>query len=674
MKSLKFILSGLLIVPATLFFPFLNSARAASCNDVIFVFARGSGEALNDVSYQEFKTKIEENIPDDTLKYDFYELGSEMQGDYQYPAIAIGIDTVEHTITTIGAAAGAGGSYAFGESVKAGKEELSAYINSINTTCENTKFVLAGYSQGGLVVSTALQDIDSSKIIYAATLGDPKLYLPEGYGLFPNACRGENLSEYRTFVPDCRAYEGLLGKNDPYRPTSFSGKLGAWCNYLDIMCSRHFYIFDPLQGHISYISDGLYEKLAKIINNRLADTFPDKITKVEIDAPVHDVAVLIDSTGSMSGLIDQYKSEGIRLAQEAINSGGRIALYEYRDLDDPFEPVRHCGFDTCTIETFVEKINSITVSGGGDTLESAMSAALKALNTENWKPGATKSIVILTDAGYHQVDRDGTTPEQVIERSLEIDPVNFYIITTPSNIENYTSLAEATGGETFSSTDEIELSTTHILERPTAILNNAEYQGIIGDKLTFDASSSAATSKIIRYEWDLDGDGAFETSSENPIISKIYTAPVSGFVQVKVVDENNLSSTMSASISITEESPISASTITVESTIENGNDLTINYSTDAEKVFLILNDALLGELTEKTFTITDLDLTRENTISLVSYSANGERGETKSLTLGSEIQNNKNNPVKAPDSGIVKTTSNLDASGRQTHTYKRQDS
>ena len=85
MKSLKFILSGLLIVPATLFFPFLNSARAASCNDVIFVFARGSGEALNDVSYQEFKTKIEENIPDDTLKYDFYELGSEMQETTNIP-------------------------------------------------------------------------------------------------------------------------------------------------------------------------------------------------------------------------------------------------------------------------------------------------------------------------------------------------------------------------------------------------------------------------------------------------------------------------------------------------------------------------------------------------------------------------------------------------------------
>lgn len=679
MKTFKFIISGLLIVPSTLFLQQFNPVKAADCNDVDFVFARGSGEPLNAGSYQEFKTKIEENISGSSLKYSFYELGSSAQGGHQYPAVTIGFDTFENAITTIGAKVSAGASYSFGDSINSGKEELISYINSINSSCKNTKFVIAGYSQGGLVISNAIKNIDSSKIIYAATLGDPKLYLPEGSGDNPDACHGKNLSNYRAYVPDCRAYEGVLGQINPYEPSGYNGKLGAWCNYFDVMCSKHFSFLNPVKGHTSYVSDGLYDKIAKVINNKLAEKFPDKISKVEVNLSTHDVAILIDSTGSMSGLIEKYKSEALRLAKEAIDMGGRIALYEYRDLSDPFEPVQHCNFETCTLEIFESELNSITTSGGGDVLESAMSASLKVLDTEKWKIGAVKTIVLLTDAGYHPIDIDKVSFHQVVRRSLEIDPINFYIITPPNNIANYTELAEATGGKVFSSTGEMDLSTDYIIERPTAILKNTDYQGIIGDELTFDASSSFASSKIALYEWDLDCDSIFETTSESPIISKIYNSPIDGFIQVKITDENGLSSTMSATISIKESITTKNTTIDATKTINENNSATINFSSDAEKVFLILNDAFMGELNENTFTITDLDLAKENKITIVPYSKDGERGKSKTITLNTAANTTSNNTapqnIKAPDSGIVKnSTSSLDANGHQTRIYKRQDS
>ena len=675
MKFLKLFKVSLLLLPLFLLHAQINTTTAKEgCKDVIFIFARGSGESLNDKNYREFKNKVEENISGSSLKYSFYELGSSSQNGHQYPAIAVGFNSVSEIIDTIGATVSAGNAYAFGDSVKAGEDELISYINTTNSACKDTKFVISGYSQGGLVVSNAIKNINSSKIIYAATLGDPKLYLPEGYGSNPDACHGRNLSDYRTYVPDCKAYEGILGKNDPYQPENYSGKLGAWCNYHDIICSKFFSILHPLRNHISYVEDGLYDKLAKVINNKLSENFPSKISEVEVNLSTHDVAILIDSTGSMSGLIEDYKSEALRLAKEAIDMHGRVALYEYRDLSDPFEPIRHCSLETCTLETFEEELNSITTAGGGDVLESAMSASLKVLDTEKWKLGAIKTVVLLTDAGYHPIDIDKVSFHQVVRRSLEIDPVNFYIITPPDNIENYTEFSEATGGKVFSSVGEMSISTSHIIERPTAILKNTEYQGTAGDEITFDASPSFANSDIISYEWDLDCDGIFEINSKTPTITKTYNAPISGYIQVKITDENNLSSTMSASILINGNSPAEDINLKINESTQNENSLFINFSTDAEKVFLVINDAFLGELTENNFTITDLSLSKDNQIMLVPYSTNGERGETQTISINAKNTTNKNTAIKAPDSGIVKqSTSNSSANDHQIHIYKRQD-
>ncbi len=645
------------------------------CKDVAFVFARGSGESLNDKNYQEFKNKIEENISGKSIKYSFYELGSSPQNGHQYPATAIGFNSLSEVINSIGAYVSAGESYAFGDSVKTGTEELTSYINATSSNCKSTKYVISGYSQGGLVVSNAIKTIDSSKIIYAATLGDPKLYLPEGSGSNPDACRGKNLSNYRAYVPDCKAYEGILGKNDPYQPNNYIDKLGAWCNYHDIICSKYISILQPLKSHVSYVSDGIYDKLAKVINNKLSDHFPDKIPKVEVNLSTHDVAILIDSTGSMSGLIEKYKSEALRLAKEAIDMDGRIALYEYRDLSDPFDPIRHCGFETCTLDTFKEELDSITVSGGGDELESAMSASLKVLDTEKWKLGAVKTVVLLTDAGYHPIDIDKVSFHQVVRRSLEIDPVNFYIITTPETAEEYHSLAESTGGKVYDVTGELSLSTDSIIERPTAILSNPEYSALVGEELLFDASSSIASSNITKYEWDLDCDGVFETTTVNPTINKVYFEPVSGYIQVRITDKNGLIGTMSAKLDVLSKIDEVETETKIINYAENENSITIDFSkSEEENVYLILNDAFLGKLTENHFTITDLNKNIDNTISLIPFSNTGERGEPQTILIKNKTKYNKKLPVKAPDSGIMKkTTSNSNANDHHTRIYKRQD-
>ena len=418
--------------------------RAESCPDLKIIFARGSGgERWDNNDYLEFKNNIEEKLSTVNLNYEFVDL--------DYPAVGVGLDNLT---VALGAFFGAGEAYEFGDSVKTGINNL---ISMVNNGCTHTKYILGGYSQGAMVVSKALSELKSERIIYAATFGDPKIYLPEGAGLMPAACSGRNLSDYRMYVPDCFAYKGLLGAYIPYEPGGFVGKLGTWCNKKDIFCSSQFNI----TNHVSYVSDGLYEDASRTIFNKITDYYG---LENHVTSP-HDTAFLIDSSGSMSGLIEQYRTEALRLATETLENGGRVALYDYRDLDDPYEPVAHCDFETCTLEIFQNELDNIVTNGGGDEAESLLSSSFKVMKSLNWKVGSTKSLVILTDGGYLAPDRDGVTTKDVIALSKSIDPVNIYVITTYPASGQFLSITEPTGGKTIVNFNELSLLTDYIMER-----------------------------------------------------------------------------------------------------------------------------------------------------------------------------------------------------------------
>lgn len=419
----------------------------SGCPDVKVIFARGSGgERFTSGHYLAFKNALETKLKTTNLNYEF--------DDLDYPAVSIDIGD-GHLGTLLGAYIGGGDAYEFGDSVHAGTARLVDDIN--NDTCKNTKYVLGGYSQGAVVLLNGLSQIDSNRIIYIATFGDPKIYLPEGAGFVPPACSGKNLSEYRVYVPDCRAHKGILGAREPYVINEYQGKVGTWCNKYDILCSSHF----SIKSHTGYAEDGLYEDASRFIFSKIGAEFG--ITN-QYTSP-HDTAILIDSTDSMENLIADYKAEALRLAKKTLDAGGRVALYDYRDLSDKYTPVQRCSFETCTLETFEKGLDEIDTYAGGDAPESLLSASFQVMKELNWNIGSTKSLVILTDDGYHSPDLDGTTFYDVQKLSKQIDPVNFYIITREFKTELYTTLAEATGGAVASTLDDLGLLTDTIMER-----------------------------------------------------------------------------------------------------------------------------------------------------------------------------------------------------------------
>ncbi len=444
----KKILSILTIISLTAFgFP-VKASATADCPDLRFIFVRGSGEPQDTSdSFNEFKRALEDKmqyLP--TLSYDFVDLN--------YPAISV----AENLTTPFTTFIGSGEMYEFGDSVNAGS---AALIEAVNHTCASTKFVLGGYSQGAMVISKTLPSLNADKIIYAATFGDPKIYLPEGEDFFhPAACHGGELSEYRRYVPDCRAYEGILGSYRPYEPEAFAGKVGTWCNKKDIICSRTI-IGSSIRDHLSYIDDGLYEDASRYIFNEIAQYFGIENNYVS----PHDTAILIDSTGSMASMLEQYKAEALRLANETFAAGGRVALYDFRDLQELYTPRQHCNFETCTPELFASELESIIFENGGDDPESFLSAAYTVMSELNWQQGATKSLVAITDAGFHLPDIDDVDIATVAALSRKIDPVNIYVVTGESSAWAYEDITRLTGGSIATNLDQLRLINDDIMER-----------------------------------------------------------------------------------------------------------------------------------------------------------------------------------------------------------------
>ena len=454
----------------------------AECPAVRAVFARGSGsERWKDDNYLAFRDSLDSKLAKSGLSYEFIDL--------DYPAVGVGIDKLN---VTIGALLGSGDAYEFGESVKRGVKNLDKLVNSAE--CPGTKYVVGGYSQGAMVVSKALPSLRADRLIYAATFGDPKIYLPEGAGIVPAACQGKNLSDYRMYVPDCKAYRGLLGANKPYEPSALTGKVGVWCNKRDVFCSSYFNVTD----HLGYISDDLYEDASKVIYNKICAEFGVVNT---ISSP-HDTAIMIDSTWSMAGLISEYKNEALALAEKTLASGGRVALYDYRDYQEGYRAQQRCSFETCSLESFSHGLDEIAVDNGGDDPESVLASSFQIMQELNWKRGATKSIVILTDAGYHEPDFDlnRTTKLDVVRLSKQIDPVNFYVVTTPENAESYRDLTGETDGRVVTTTDDLTELTDYIMERYDSLPRVEEnYDGVAPPELSVLSVDDDGSNVIVKF-------------------------------------------------------------------------------------------------------------------------------------------------------------------------------
>jgi PKD repeat protein len=92
---------------------------------------------------------------------------------------------------------------------------------------------------------------------------------------------------------------------------------------------------------------------------------------------------------------------------------------------------------------------------------------------------------------------------------------------------------------------------------PTAAFTAAPSPAFVGEQVTFDGSSSSDDENVAKYEWDLDGDGTFETNSAaNPKTTKTYNAPGTITVRLKVTDNRGVSDVSTRPLTIQPKPPV----------------------------------------------------------------------------------------------------------------------
>lgn len=136
-------------------------------------------------------------------------------------------------------------------------------------------------------------------------------------------------------------------------------------------------------------------RLRAAITGQLAETAKDLKWKGL------DIALLFDSTGSMSGLINAAKERIDEIADELhdLLPSLRVSVYTYRDAGDDYvfygTPLT---FDTWKLRAFLQDAKA---GQGGDIPEAVFETVVNAEDHLNWRPDAHKVVVYAGDAPHH---------------------------------------------------------------------------------------------------------------------------------------------------------------------------------------------------------------------------------------------------------------------------------
>ncbi|MCC7139836.1 MAG: VWA domain-containing protein [Planctomycetes bacterium] len=145
-------------------------------------------------------------------------------------------------------------------------------------------------------------------------------------------------------------------------------------------------------------------------------------------APALDVALVVDTTGSMSDEVARLRatltSVVARLDAHPSRPDVRVALLAYRDVGDRYV-TRPTDF-TDDVGLVQRQLDRMEAGGGGDTPEAVQEALDEAVNRLAWRPeGAVRVLFLVGDAPPH-FERGvpyTVTMRRALERGITILPV-----------------------------------------------------------------------------------------------------------------------------------------------------------------------------------------------------------------------------------------------------------
>jgi Mg-chelatase subunit ChlD len=143
--------------------------------------------------------------------------------------------------------------------------------------------------------------------------------------------------------------------------------------------------------------------------------------------PRIDVVFVLDTTGSMGGLIEGAKAKIWSIANQMISAKPtprlRIGLVGYRDRGDEYVTKRFDLSDD--IDTIYGHLRGLTAGGGNDTPESVNQALHEAVHQMSWSPGrdALKIVFLVGDAPPHLDYKDDVKYQATCQAAVKKDVI-----------------------------------------------------------------------------------------------------------------------------------------------------------------------------------------------------------------------------------------------------------
>lgn len=164
-----------------------------------------------------------------------------------------------------------------------------------------------------------------------------------------------------------------------------------------------------------------------------------------------EVVFVIDTTGSMSSAIAGVKNNVKIFSEKLVNDynvDANFALIEFRDIRvDGLNSTKIHKNNTSNwftnVNTFKNKVDSLSVGGGGDTPETPIDG-LEMARRLNWNDDATKFIILVTDASYKNDNQYGISDMNEMIQQLQNDGI---IVSAISSYKSYyNNLVTSTDG------------------------------------------------------------------------------------------------------------------------------------------------------------------------------------------------------------------------------------
>ncbi|WP_394303990.1 choice-of-anchor P family protein [Sphaerimonospora cavernae] len=179
--------------------------------------------------------------------------------------------------------------------------------------------------------------------------------------------------------------------------------------------------------------------------------------------PKPDIAFLIDTTGSMGGVISNVQTNANTILSDVASAqpDAQFAVAEYRDVSADSTSFRVAQNLTANQTDVTNGLNSLVAMGGGDYPEDGINGLFQVASGEvDFRPNSSRIVLLIGDAPSHDPSNGHTLADAISALQAAHITVLALDLSGLDSTGQATAITDATGGRLFSGLNPSEVSDT----------------------------------------------------------------------------------------------------------------------------------------------------------------------------------------------------------------------